>query len=359
MQCEHGPRVFVADVFHLPPDAEPIGPMALEVTLTPVPVPEGSGGSRGKSKPYGAHPARPGFEEGARWRRYYELVRNGWERALHSLEDASGEMTCSLCGSPSPWLPRTSASRDAPRRSTGHAGRGPWIDAPCDRHESEEAQKFYDQGLTFIYAFNHDEAVRSFRRAAGSIPNSPMPLWDVALALGPDINLDVDQEREKAAFDAVQQALKLAANAPPAERAYVEALAETLLGQSKADLKALAVQYKNAMAALVKQYPERSRCGHALCREHDGPASVAALGQRRYSRRRHARHRRRARERDQTRRESRRGQPLLHPRGRGPRSRPTGGSRARRNSRRWSRLPATSFTCRLTSTCGPATTRER
>src|SRR5262245_1299366 len=122
--------------------------------------------------------------------------------------------------------------------------------------KSEDAQKFFDQGLTFIYAFNHDEAVRSFRRAAELDPNSPMPLWGVALALGPNINLDVDQEREKAAFDAVQQALKLAGSAPPVERAYVEALAKRYSDNPKADLKALAVQYKNAMAAVVKQYPD-------------------------------------------------------------------------------------------------------
>ncbi len=29
-----------------------------------------------------------------------------------------------------------------------------------------EAQRFFDQGLTLVYAFNHDEAIRSFRRAA-------------------------------------------------------------------------------------------------------------------------------------------------------------------------------------------------
>ncbi len=29
-----------------------------------------------------------------------------------------------------------------------------------------EAQKFFDQGLSFVYAFNHDEAVKSFKRAA-------------------------------------------------------------------------------------------------------------------------------------------------------------------------------------------------
>ena len=32
--------------------------------------------------------------------------------------------------------------------------------------DSVQAQDFFDQGLTWMYAFNHDEAVRSFRRAA-------------------------------------------------------------------------------------------------------------------------------------------------------------------------------------------------
>ena len=87
--------------------------------------------------------------------------------------------------------------------------------------KSEEAQKFFDQGLTLVYAFNHDEAIRSFRRAAELDPTSPMPLWGIAYALGPNINLDVDPEHEKAAYDAAQLALKLAASASPIERAYV------------------------------------------------------------------------------------------------------------------------------------------
>ena len=29
-----------------------------------------------------------------------------------------------------------------------------------------EAQRFFDQGLALVYGFNHDEAVRSFQRAA-------------------------------------------------------------------------------------------------------------------------------------------------------------------------------------------------
>src|SRR6516164_7192975 len=56
-----------------------------------------------------------------------------------------------------------------------------------------EAQRFFDQGLTLVFGFNHEEAARSFRRAAELDPQSAMAFWGVALALGPCINLaDVD-----------------------------------------------------------------------------------------------------------------------------------------------------------------------
>jgi hypothetical protein len=41
-----------------------------------------------------------------------------------------------------------------------------------------------------------------------------MPLWGIALAVGPNYNLDVDAEREKQAFEAIQKAAKLAQHAP-------------------------------------------------------------------------------------------------------------------------------------------------
>src|SRR4051812_3322841 len=121
--------------------------------------------------------------------------------------------------------------------------------------KSAEAQKFFDQGLTLIYAFNHEEAIRSFKKAAELDPKSPMPHWGVAYALGPNINLDVDPEREKAAHEAAQRALKLAGSAPANERAYVNAIVKRYSNDPKADLKALAVQYKDAMRGLVQSYP--------------------------------------------------------------------------------------------------------
>ena len=119
-----------------------------------------------------------------------------------------------------------------------------------------EAQRYFDQGFRMIYGFNHEEAVRSFKRAAELDPQMAMAWWGVAIALGPNINLDVDPEREKAAYEAVQQALILARAAPANERAYIEALARRYANDPKADLKKLAVDYKNAMAELVKKYPD-------------------------------------------------------------------------------------------------------
>src|ERR1043165_9586135 len=119
-----------------------------------------------------------------------------------------------------------------------------------------EAQKFFDQGLSFVYAVNRDEAVRSFKRAADLDGDLAMAYWGVAYALGPNINLDVDPEREQAAYEAAQRALALAAHAPAHERAYVEAVAKRYSNDPRADLTRLAVDFKNAMGALVKQYPD-------------------------------------------------------------------------------------------------------
>ena len=68
------------------------------------------------------------------------------------------------------------------------------------------AQKFFDQGLTFVYAFNHDEAAGSFKEAARRDPDMAMAYWGIALSLGPNINLPEDDERGKAAYEAIQKA---------------------------------------------------------------------------------------------------------------------------------------------------------
>src|SRR6266700_55196 len=116
-----------------------------------------------------------------------------------------------------------------------------------------EAQRFFDQGLALVYAFNHDEAIRSFKRAAELDPRLAMAWWGIGLALGPNINLEVDSEHEKAAYDAAQKALALSAGASASERAYIEALAKRYSIDPKADLKKLDADFKRAMAIWSKR----------------------------------------------------------------------------------------------------------
>ncbi|HTR48451.1 MAG TPA: hypothetical protein VMM16_13800 [Verrucomicrobiae bacterium] len=120
---------------------------------------------------------------------------------------------------------------------------------------SDQAQKFFDQGLTLIYAFNFSEAIRSFDRAAEFDPHSPMPLWGKALALGPNYN-EAQPEREKSAYDVIQKARALAASAPESERAYVEALALRFTSDPKPDYDKLARAYAAAMHDLSQRYPD-------------------------------------------------------------------------------------------------------
>lgn len=120
-----------------------------------------------------------------------------------------------------------------------------------------EAQKFFDQGLTLVYAFNHPEAIRSFARAAELDPQMAMAFWGIALATGPNYNeTEVDAARKKAAYEAIQKALSLSANAPAHERAYIEALAKRFSADPQADTKKLALDYKNAAGSLAQRYPD-------------------------------------------------------------------------------------------------------
>jgi len=53
--------------------------------------------------------------------------------------------------------------------------------------KNAQAQAFFDQGLRLIYAFNHDEAARSFQRAADLDPKLAMAYWGIAEAVGPNL----------------------------------------------------------------------------------------------------------------------------------------------------------------------------
>src|ERR1700693_4441782 len=75
---------------------------------------------------------------------------------------------------------------------------------------SAAAQQYFDQGLAFLYGFNHDEAIRSFEAAAADDPQCAMAWWGIALANGPHINnTQVDEAHAKAAWKALTKAREL------------------------------------------------------------------------------------------------------------------------------------------------------
>ena len=127
---------------------------------------------------------------------------------------------------------------------------------------SPKAQRYFDQGLAFMYAFNHDEAIRAFRRAGELDPKCAMAPWGVAIANGPHINNPVvPEDRAKAAFEAQDQAKALAAGASPVERALIEALAARYALPPPEDRKPLEQAYADAMRKVWQAFPSDTDVG--------------------------------------------------------------------------------------------------
>src|SRR5262249_7797612 len=125
-----------------------------------------------------------------------------------------------------------------------------------------EAQRYFDQGLAFLYAFNHDEAIRSFRRAAELDPTCAMAHWGVSIANGSHINKpDLPVDRARAGWEALQRAGETAKDSPPADRALIEALAARYAEQPPADRKPLDEAYAKAMKGVWERFPKDADIG--------------------------------------------------------------------------------------------------
>ena len=123
-------------------------------------------------------------------------------------------------------------------------------------------QRYFDQGLTIDFAFNHAESARSFRAGQTLDPNCAMCFWGEALALGPNINVTsngsvimADQER-LAAYEAIQKALSLKNKVSDKERDFIDALATRNHGDTASPRGPLDLAYAEAMRELSNKYPE-------------------------------------------------------------------------------------------------------
>ena len=121
---------------------------------------------------------------------------------------------------------------------------------------SEQAQRYFDQGLRLVYAFNHEEAIRSFEAAAQEDPKAAMPYWGIALALGPNINSAMEKKDEHRAIEMVQKARRLADHVTSVEQAYIDALVTRYMGRKGVKRKGLDEAYAKAMRSVAQRFPE-------------------------------------------------------------------------------------------------------
>ncbi len=96
---------------------------------------------------------------------------------------------------------------------------------------SPEAQLWFDRGLVWTYAYNHEEAIVCFQKALEADPDCAMAHWGIAYAIGPNYNkpwetFEADEKPDALAQarDAVARATQLVDRVTPAERALIEAI---------------------------------------------------------------------------------------------------------------------------------------
>jgi tetratricopeptide (TPR) repeat protein len=121
---------------------------------------------------------------------------------------------------------------------------------------SEQSQRYFDQGLRLVYAFNHEEAIRSFEAAAHLDSQAAMPYWGIALALGPNINSAMEKKDEHRAVEMIQKARRLADHTTRGEKAYIEALVVRYVSRKGIKRKGLDEAYAKAMRSVAQQFPE-------------------------------------------------------------------------------------------------------
>ena len=98
---------------------------------------------------------------------------------------------------------------------------------------SSDAQVWFDRGLVWLFAYNHEEAATCFQNALDVDPSTAMAGWGIAYALGPNYNRpwEIFSEDDKIdalsrAHAALAKAMDALDNVSPTERALITALAE-------------------------------------------------------------------------------------------------------------------------------------
>ena len=122
--------------------------------------------------------------------------------------------------------------------------------------KTEEAQRYFDQGLLLSFAFNHAEAGRSFFEAARLDSNAAMSWWGFAYVLGPNYNGGMEKDNFQRAYDAVQKAKEKSASCSRKEQDLIKALSFRYSNDTTVARSFLDSSYAEAMRKVYKDHPE-------------------------------------------------------------------------------------------------------
>ena len=138
--------------------------------------------------------------------------------------------------------------------------------------QSAAAQKYFDQGLRLLYAFNHGEAGRSFNEVIRIDPACAMAYWGLGMVLGPNYNAPLDPALLEEINGVMDKGIKYAEKATPRERALIHALAKRYPRTVVDDMTPFNAAYAQAMKKAQEQFPddvEIATCyADALMNEH-------------------------------------------------------------------------------------------
>ncbi len=117
-------------------------------------------------------------------------------------------------------------------------------------------QRYFNQGMTLAYGFNHAEAARSFYYATKLDPKCAMAFWGYAYVLGPNYNAGMEDDNYQRAYQAIQKAIELSSNASKKEKDFINAMALRYAAEPPEDRTGLDIQYSNALKELYTKYPD-------------------------------------------------------------------------------------------------------
>ncbi|VVP74055.1 hypothetical protein PS914_01557 [Pseudomonas fluorescens] len=124
---------------------------------------------------------------------------------------------------------------------------------------SPQAQRWFDRGLLWCYGYNHDEAIRCFRKAIEHDRDCAMAYWGIAYASGPNYNKRwdafIEQELKEAVAQArlaTQAALAHIDSASPVEQGLIRALEQRYQANQATSLEQLC-SWNDAYAASMRE----------------------------------------------------------------------------------------------------------